>query len=131
MKQQTIMLVEDDLDDQHLFNYCMQKNHKSSKCIIANNGKQAMDILSKLDALPDIIFMDVNMPLVDGYLCLKTIKKHERLCNIPVVMFSTAHKEYAEMTSLELGAAKFVQKPSDFNKFCDVIDEAIASLVKK
>jgi CheY-like chemotaxis protein len=119
------MLVEDDTDDQHLFSYCMQKICRDYKCIIANNGKEALDMLTEIAELPDIIFMDINMPVVDGYSCLKRVKENMKFSSIPVIVFSTAHKEFAEDTALKLGACKFIQKPLELDNFCKVIEEAI------
>lgn len=106
-----IFLVEDDADDQDFFIEALNNIKNTSLFGIANNGKEALDKLMHSDFIPDIIFMDVNMPLMNGIECLRAIKRFPRTKHIPVIMLSTA----AEQPQLwqELGAKGYIKKPSD------------------
>ena len=66
----TIFLVEDDKDDQTFFTECIEKIQNATLFGIAENGKEALDKLEKSLTLPDMIFMDINMPYINGLECL-------------------------------------------------------------
>jgi len=106
-----IFLVEDDADDQYFFIEALNNIKNTSLFGIANNGKDALAKLMHSDLIPDIIFMDVNMPLMNGVECLRIIKRFPRTKHIPVIMLSTA----VEQPQLwqELGAKGYIKKPSD------------------
>jgi len=103
-----IFLVEDDKDDQELFIECIEKIDNAKLYGVSQNGIEALEKLENTAKLPDIIFMDVNMPLMNGVECLTEIMKNSRIKDIPVVMLSTA-MDYAHLTSF-LGAKAFINK---------------------
>ncbi|HKR06829.1 MAG TPA: response regulator [Bacteroidia bacterium] len=106
-----IFLVEDDLDDQLFFAEALGKIKNAALYYIASNGREALDKLETAAVLPDIIFMDVHMPKMDGIECLTAITKNEKIKNIPVVMLTT---DTGKMKLVhELGAKAFIKKPSD------------------
>src|ERR1700761_8135544 len=86
----TILLVDDDDNDREFFEDALKTIATDITLKIAGNGVEALDLLCNSTVLPDLIFMDLNMPLRNGYECLGDIKKNERLKNIPVVIFSTS-----------------------------------------
>src|SRR4026209_2235742 len=88
-KQQLILLVENDMEDQALFMEAISEIENASLIAIANNGKQALSRLNNHLRLPDIIFMDIDMPVMDGLECLIEIIKKPGLRHIPVVILST------------------------------------------
>lgn len=109
-----ILYADDDLDDVEIFREII---HAISPSIIfhhANNGKEALDILDNSILLPDYIFLDVNMPVMDGRLCLKEIKKDKRFSDIPVVIYTTSDKRTDIENFMRLGAHKYVIKPTSF-----------------
>src|ERR1041384_7981528 len=87
--QKTIFLVEDDTDDQMFFTECIEKIQNATLFDVANNGREALDKLEKSPTLPDMIFMDINMPYINGLECLTEIIRNPRTKNISVVMLST------------------------------------------
>ena len=107
----SILLVEDDEDDQFLFIEALQKIDHVCLFAIANNGKEALNRLENASALPSIIFMDINMPVMNGIECLRKIKGNSFTKNIPVVMLSTSNKNMDIFQ--QIGANSFIQKPSD------------------
>lgn len=115
--KKTLMIVDDDSDDREFFCEALNDIDSSAKCLVAINGDEALKILrSEIEHLPDSIFLDLNMPRMDGRTCLAELKKDAKLRNIPVIIFSTSsHQKDIEETH-ELGAVYFLTKPSDFKK---------------
>ena len=88
------LLVDDDPDDQEIFCLALQEIGKNLECIIANGGNQALEMLNSNKALiPDFIFIDVNMPGMNGIDCLKHIKDLEHLKESEVIMYSTTSSQ--------------------------------------
>ena len=78
-------------------------------------GEEALFLLNNgLLELPDYIFLDLNMPVMNGLKCLAEIKKTTLLKNIPVVIYSTASRKEYQEESIKLGAINFFIKPADY-----------------
>ena len=125
-KLKHIFLVDDDEDDQLFFLEALQKVDNSIKFTYAENGKKALSKLSELVQLPNIIFMDINMPELNGFECLKELKKCARLRTVPVVMLSTSVSLHDMNQSKELGAEMFYTKPSSYSKLRDLLQKIIS-----
>ena len=107
-----VLLVDDDIDDQEFFTEALTGIENAHLFGVANNGMEALKILENPDALPDYIFLDFNMPVMNGIeKCLVNIKKLTITKDIPVVMLSGAF-EQAEL-SRKFGAKGFIKKSSD------------------
>jgi CheY-like chemotaxis protein len=118
-----IFLVDDDTDDQEFFVEAISGLKNISLSGMANNGKEALNILNNSTLLPDFIFLDFNMPFMNGIQCLCEIKKFPRTKDIPVIMLSSAF-EQAEL-SRELGAKGFIKKCNEITAFRKELDRAI------
>jgi len=105
-----IFLVEDDLDDQEFFVEALSEIENTALYGIANNGEEALIKLNNYER-PDLIFMDIHMPHMNGIECLTKIVQTEQIRDIPVIMLSTAIPQIEEVRSL--GARGFIEKPSD------------------
>jgi CheY-like chemotaxis protein len=111
-----ILFVDDDLEEYDLFCEAIKTFRPATHCLYAKDGLAAIDLLHRLSALPDYIFLDINMPVMNGRECLNEIKADNRLNTIPVIMYSTTANP-AEISSFEkLGAQDFIIKPSGFNQ---------------
>ena len=110
-----ILLVDDDIDDQHFFCEALGTLHPSVKCEIANDGVEAMQMLEH-PPLYDLIFLDLNMPRMGGFECLKRLKSDDHFKEIPVVVISTSNRKHDIEKSLELGAATYVNKPPTYDE---------------
>jgi CheY-like chemotaxis protein len=110
-RKKSILLVEDNKHDQLFFINALREIENVLLYDIANNGAEALDILANAVILPDLIFMDINMPVMNGVDCLAEINKNPRTKNIPVVILSSA-KEKVEAVR-ELGAKAFLEKQWD------------------
>src|SRR5687768_9094139 len=85
----TILNVDDDLEDIEIFCDAVREIDPSIICLVAKSAEEAMKILCSDIELPQIIFLDINMPKIDGNACLRQIKQNRRLDKIPVIMYST------------------------------------------
>ncbi len=122
---QILMIVEDDVDDRLYFCDAVKEINSSYECIRAWNGAQALELLRQLKQLPDFIFMDINMPLMNGLDCLELIKEDERLKHIPVIIYTTSIYEKSSDYSHELGASYFMTKPKDTKELPQLIISAM------
>lgn len=112
---QSILLIDDDPDDQLLFNEALSEADNSVVYYGAFNGIDALDKLhSEEIPQPDLIFMDVNMPRMNGLDCLRELKKFEKLKSIPVIMYSTSCSLVYQKLCFANGAVNYIEKPNDF-----------------
>jgi CheY-like chemotaxis protein len=108
----TCLLIDDDLDDQEIFTLALEKADRNFTCVIANNGFEGLKYLNnKANPLPHYIFLDLNMPLMNGKECLVEIKKQSFLRHIPVIIYTTSSLQDDVIQTRKLGAADFITKP--------------------
>lgn len=107
------LLVDDDEDDQEIFLMALEKINKNIKCLTANDGVEALSILKEQkEFIPDYIFLDVNMPKMNGIDCLESMKEFKHLKNAKFFMYSTTSENWVMEKSKELGALDFIIKPA-------------------
>ena len=117
-----VFLVDDDLDDQMLFRDAIAEINPSIEVITAVNGVKALKKLaSGLVTKPNFIFIDLNMPLMNGIQCLKEIKVLPGFSHIPVVIYSTSSYEKDIQQAAENGAFHYIIKPFSFEELCEKI----------
>jgi len=117
------MIVDDDRDDIDLFMEAVFELDPNIKCTCANDGCAALEIIQKIDSqLPDYIFLDLNMPRMNGKVFLAEMKKSERLKDIPVIIYTTSRSEEDIAETRCLGADYFLTKPSRFADLKDVLN---------
>jgi CheY-like chemotaxis protein len=109
-----ILLADDDDDDRLLFTDVLREYSKDSNLSFAHNGEVLMAML-RSDSLPDVLFLDLNMPLKNGIECLEEIRNDEKLKHLPVVIFSTSSHPGTINQMYEIGAHLYVRKPNDFS----------------
>jgi CheY-like chemotaxis protein len=121
-----VFYADDDREDCELFREALQFVDPSITCITALDGREALAFLQHSKELPDYIFLDINMPVMDGKKCLIEIKKNPILKNIPVVMYSTTSDTNEIREYYKLGAHDFLIKPDNFNRLCESLDSIFA-----
>lgn len=125
-----ILIADDDPDDQELLAEAITEFSENIKVSLARNGKDLMHRLTN-EIHPDIIFLDLNMPAMNGFECLKKIKSHPDLKMLPVLIYSTsAHADQVEQTYQE-GASFYIQKPCSFFDIKDLISKILAHKVEE
>jgi len=107
----TCLLVDDDEDDREIFIIALRDVGEHIGCVLASDGMDALEKLRTAEVLPDFIFIDLNMPRMDGKECIAEIKKDERLNDIPVVIYSTSSNATDRADAARLGALHFFTKP--------------------
>ncbi len=124
-----IFLIDDDIDDQELFIEAVHELDAEINCVCASNGEEGLAILEGLQTkLPDLIFLDLNMPRLNGKQCLVRLKTNTKLRHIPVVMYTTSSQESDAHESLKLGAVNFITKPSSFRELCEKLEDILLTL---
>ena len=126
-KQNTfsILLADDDIDDCQLFNDAIVELDSSFSLTSLHNGEQLMKFLNTSEELPDILFLDLNMPRKNGIQCLSEIKGSERLRHLPVVIISTSFEQKIIDLLYKSGAMFYLRKPNEFSRLKKLIDDAI------
>jgi len=124
-RPKTIFLVEDNRLYQLLFIQVLKEIKHAILYGVANNGREALDKLENSTTLPDLIFTDINMPVMDGLECLTEIKKNPKIKDIPVVILSSATPQM-ELVQ-KLGAKAFLKKPSDIHTLREQLEQMINS----
>src|SRR5688500_16049410 len=122
----TVFLIDDDADDQEIFSHAMERANSTARCVFASDGIQALEkIIKDPDFNPDFIFIDMNMPRMNGQQCLTEIKKIDRMKNVPVYMYSTSADPESIEENKQLGATDFIVKPSDLNDLISILKSII------
>lgn len=113
-----IILAEDDKDDQELFKEALNATKVPSEVITVENGEELVNTLKDgSEPKPDIIFIDINMPVKGGKEALAEIKSDQELKEIPAVMLSTSNHPQDIDDTFNKGANLYIQKPNSFNSF--------------
>ncbi len=121
-----IMIVDDDEDDMDFFCEVINEIDASYTCVTATNGEEALQKLRKgKTQLPDLIFLDLNMPRMNGKICLQELKKDSALQNIPIIIYTTSSHHKDKEETLKNGAALFMTKPPTFDRMKAGIEEAL------
>ncbi len=116
-----ILIVDDEPNIVMSLEYTFKKNNFT--VFIARDGQEALDILKT--ELPDIIILDVMMPMVDGYAILEQIRQTDSLKDCKVIMLSAKNKDTDIQKGLSLGADKYMTKPFSVKKLVEQVNELL------
>ena len=111
-----ILNVDDDQEDREFFCDALREIDGSAICLTAASAMEALSMLQSDLPMPDYIFLDINMPMMDGKTCLKELKRIPALKDIPVIMYSTSTDTKEIKECYQLGAEDFLIKPNNFEK---------------
>ena len=121
-------IIDDDADDKVFFKRAVKKLDQLHECREAKDGWEALEQLNAATDLPDYIFLDMNMPQMDGKECLVQLKNDERLKSIPVIIYSTSFYNRDVEETTRLGANYYLCKPTDIQLLPGLIIEAINTI---
>ncbi|HVX26431.1 MAG TPA: response regulator [Parafilimonas sp.] len=128
-KTLSFFLVDDDTDDTSLFKEVLQEVNPSIIFNSAEDGQQALQFLkSSHDKLPDVIFLDLNMPRMSGKECLTEIKNDEKLHKIPVIMYTTSSQSKDIEETMQKGAICFITKPTNIKELKNILASVAGSV---
>ena len=122
-RELTCFLVDDDEDDREIFIIALRDLGEQINCTLANDGMDALEKLRGTESLPDFIFLDLNMPRMDGKECISEIKKDRRLNRIPVVIYSTSSSAKDRADAQRLGAVHFFTKPPSISALTNALGD--------
>jgi DNA-binding NtrC family response regulator len=125
-----VFYIEDDQEDIELFNDALMAIDSSVSFKSETNCEEALNALKNGAFKPDIIFLDINMPGTNGLDCVKELKKHAHLEDIPVVIYSTHIDKYEMERFSAEGEFTFVQKPAAFSKIIASVRGILERLAK-
>jgi CheY-like chemotaxis protein len=121
-----IILVEDDFDDRLLFEEAIEELPVSVKLNAFNNGDELMEWLNrKKTRLPDILFLDLNMPRKNGFATLAEIKRNTKFQDLPVIIFSTATNAEMIKQVFKDAAHYYIRKPVHFWELKELIYKSL------
>jgi len=129
MESKTILLVEDNADDEALTFRALMKNNIANQLIVARDGAEALDYLfgtgqySGRDVTlgPQVVLLDLNLPKVSGLEVLRQLRANERTKLLPVVILTSSNEEQDRLRGYDNGANSYVRKPVDFNQFIEAV----------
>ncbi|PBQ32897.1 response regulator [Sphingobacteriaceae bacterium] len=125
MQYQTILLIDDDVEDQEIFTNALSKVSDLVQCVCFTNARTALEKLKAKELNPDIIFLDLNMPIMNGREFLTLLKNTEALKEIPVIIFSTSASPTTIKETRDLGAKDFITKPNRFDQLVEILKPII------
>lgn len=125
MLYSNILLIDDDLDDGALFVEAVRTLNQEINCRAESNPVHALEKLRESEILPDLIFLDINMPALSGMDFRSRLRDEVRLQNIPVILYSTYSQDAAEQLSLTSGDDQFISKPYSFEALVEILRNII------
>jgi two-component system response regulator len=127
--ERTILLVEDNPDDEVLTLRALRTNHIANQVIVAHDGVEAIDYLHgtgphsgrDTSLQPQLILLDLQLPRMDGLEVLRRLRAHELTRHIPTVVLTSSKQDEDVMCSYSRGANAYVRKPVDFAEFLEAV----------
>lgn len=122
-----ILLADDDEDDRLFFKDAIEELKVRTVVTTVHDGVQLMEYLNTPDVqLPDVVFLDLNMPRKDGMECLKEIRSDSRLKSLSIAIYSTSSSEEDIEETFVRGANIYIKKPNDFAALKKILSEVIS-----
>ena len=129
MENKTILLVEDDPNDEALTLRAFAKQNIKNQIVVVRDGAEALDWLFVRGAhanrdpglIPQVILLDLNLPKVNGLEVLRAVRADPRTKRLPIVLLTSSKEDRDVIAGYDLGANSYVRKPVDFAEFADAI----------
>lgn len=122
-----ILVIDDDNDDQVFFSEILDELKLGFTCGYASNGREGLEMMKGVPA-PDVVFVDINMPVMNGFQYLEAVRREELDRNIPIIMLTTSSMKEDQELARELGAVGFISKPGSFRQFREILKDTLTSL---
>jgi len=129
MSKKSILLVEDNPDDEALTRRALQRNRIGNELIVVRDGAEALDYLfgtgsyqgRDLSEMPQVVLLDLKLPKIDGLEVLRRLRAHPPTRVLPVVILTSSDEEQDILRGYELGANSYVRKPVEFAEFVEAV----------
>jgi CheY-like chemotaxis protein len=131
IKDEVILLVEDNPDDVELTLRAFEKNNIANNIVVTKDGVEALDYLfckgdysdRDMQDIPRIILLDLKLPKLDGLQVLERLRADERTKLTPVIILTSSKEEQDLINGYRTGANSYVRKPVDFNEFVEAVHQ--------
>jgi len=123
--EKMILLIDDDEDEFEVFREALHEAQFACHCIFAKTAEQALNLLYY--TVPDFIFLDYNMPRINGLNCLSKIKQITNLRDVPVILYSTGMTEELSKNAISLGAHLCIKKPNQFQTLARILRQVLTN----
>jgi len=121
-----ILLADDDEDDLFMFQEALKEIGAPTSLVTASDGDQLMDALNELNGnLPDVLFLDLNMPRKNGFQCLLEIRQNKKFSALRTIIFSTSYEVDVIESLYRNGADHYIRKPTEFNELKMIIERVL------
>ena len=129
MDNKTIVLVEDNPDDEALTLRALKRNNILNEVVVARDGAEALDYLfaqgvyadRAVGKLPEVVLLDLKLPKLDGLEVLRRIRSEPLTRRLAVVILTSSNEERDIVAGYDLGANSYIRKPVDFNQFMEAV----------
>ena len=125
-----LLLIDDDAVDRELFIDAMNMAVRGHAVTEAGSGEEGIRFLNEAGRLPNLIILDLNMPVMDGRATLAELKKHELFRKIPVCIMSTSGSRFDVQNAYDSGASLFLVKPHDFKELIEMLGSLLTLFSK-
>ena len=129
MAKKSILLVEDNPDDEMLAVRALRKHNIANEIVVARDGAEALDYMfgtgsyaeRDTNELPMVVLLDLKLPKIDGLEVLRRIRADEQTKLVPVVILTTSKEDMDLLNGYRLGCNSYIRKPVDFEQFAEAI----------
>jgi CheY-like chemotaxis protein len=122
LADKSILLLEDDIVDVMTIKRAIKQLDISNELIVKENGEEGLDYLNQCTELPGLIFLDLNMPKMNGIEFLGAIKPNKKWAQIPIVVLTTSKNDEDKLATFSKGISGYMIKPVDYAQFKDMIE---------
>ena len=129
MEHMTILLVEDNADDELLALRALKKSSVPNHVVVARDGEEALEYIfgrgryqgRNVSEQPKVVFLDLKLPKLNGIEVLRSIRQDRRTCRMPVVLLTSSDEPQDLVDGYDSGANSYINKPVDFNEFVEQV----------
>lgn len=122
LKTKKILLLEDDIVDVMTLKRALKQLNISNELVLKENGEDALSYLGECHDLPGIIFLDINMPKMNGLEFLLELKKNDDWVQIPIVVLTTSKDQQDKLKTFKLGISGYMIKPVSYELFKNMVE---------
>ncbi|MES2371218.1 MAG: response regulator [Bacteroidota bacterium] len=121
----TIFIADDDEEDVNLLRDSITERNAMASCMTFHNGLVLLNYLKNNEVIPDLIVLDINMPVKNGFLTLHELRLDPQLANIPVIMLTSSARKEDEERCHQMGCRSFIRKPDSLQDYITLAERLL------
>ncbi len=121
----TIFIADDDDEDINLLRDSITERNSMASCMTFHNGLVLLNYLKNNETIPDLIVLDINMPVKNGFLTLHELRLDPLLANIPVIMMTSSARKEDEERCHQMGCRSFIRKPDSMQDYVTLAERLL------